>query len=141
MRFINFRHTIVLVLFFLVPLVAASQPSDLKLQVVQSEFTFTQDTIKMASILRNDNGSYRGLRIQLKPGAARQLIQITKANVGKNINLIINNKILHTTLLTTELDNDLLFTDITQDAAQGIINHLNQKRTLNVSPIFSSIND
>lgn len=92
-------------------------------QVIQDQMNIDASMIKSASIIDN-NGTYGGLKIVLKPAAAKELKRITKAGVGRAANLELNNKTVTTVTLRSRLKHQLVINDITQEDAQAFIDSL-----------------
>lgn len=99
----------------------------LKFQVLQDEFVFDNTTIKNAAIIEND-GVYSGLNIQLKPEAAAVFSDITKAGVGRRLNLIFNKVVVTTTVIQNPLTDNFLISTISKQDALTFINALNANK-------------
>lgn len=95
-------------------------------QVVQAQINFDNSMIKNASFITNNDGSFGGLEIQLKPSASKELTRITAAGVGKEANLVINDKIVSRATLRSSLQDQFLITDISKEDAQKFIDSLHE---------------
>jgi preprotein translocase subunit SecD len=96
-------------------------------QVLQDEFIFDNTTVKNATIIEND-GVYSGLNIQLKPEAAAVLTDITKAGLGRRLNLVFNKVVVTTTLIQNTLTDNFLISTISKQDALTFINTLNANK-------------
>lgn len=96
--------------------------------VVQDEFVLDNSTIKNASMIEKDRGIYAGLHIELKPAAAALFADITKAGVGRKLNLIFNKVIVTTAVIQTPLEGNFLITGISKEDAQAFLNVLNANK-------------
>lgn len=92
-------------------------------QVIQDQMSVDASMIKSASLIDN-NGKYGGLKIVLKPAAAKELKRITKAGVGRAANLELNNNTVTTVTLRSPLKHQLVVNDITKEDAQAFIDSL-----------------
>lgn len=92
-------------------------------QVIQDQMNIDASMIKDASLIDN-NGTYGGLEIVLKPSAATELKRITKAGVGKIANLEINDKIVIAAKIRSPLEPKFVVSGISKDEAQTLINSL-----------------
>jgi preprotein translocase subunit SecD len=89
----------------------------LRFEIIQTQFAFDNSTVNKAS-LEESNRNFTGIRIQLKPDGAKAFTNMTKANIGKTVNLVFNNKIISSSVIQTELGSDLLVTGISREDAE-----------------------
>ena len=125
--FLSTAVIIVGVAFF--PVRAFSQdvinsPAVLEFQVVQNQFIFDHDTVKNASLILQDDGTFKGLFVELKPTAATDFERITTVSVGKHLNIFFNKKVITSSVLQTPLGGSLLISGISKVDAQEFINSL-----------------
>lgn len=102
---------------------------DLTIQVIQDQFTFNKSNIKRASLIKQPNGGFSGLEIELKPEAAKALEHLTKTNLGKSINLLLNKKIISTPVIQTPLREKFIIASITKEDAEAFVGSLNEVNT------------
>lgn len=120
---------IVNLIFFSIPAFAelAKVNHSLIFQVIQDEFVLDNSTIKSASIIE-DEGVYKGLHVELKPESSGVLTEMTKAGMGKRLSLILNNRIVFSSVIQTSLGSNLLVTGIAKQDAQDFLNMLNANK-------------
>lgn len=114
--------------------VSGHQQSPVVFQVIQDQINLDKSMIKSASIVKNSDGSYGGLKIELTSDAAKELTRITSSGVGKMANLVINGKLVTSAKLVSPLQNPFLIYDnsknnvnaLTEKNAQEFINSLNK---------------
>ncbi|GEM_PF-3477170 len=97
-------------------------------QVIQDQFVLDNTTVKSASIVEGEGGVYKGLNIQLKPEAAVTFEEITKAGVGRKLNLVYNNVVITTTMIQSGLGENFLISGISKQDAQAFLNVLNANK-------------
>jgi len=114
-------------IFFSLPVFAenANVNPSLIFQVIQDKFVLNNSTIKSAAVINDENDVYKGLHVELKPESAILFIEMTKAGLGKHLNLILNDKIVVSSVIQTPLDSNLLITGISKQDAQDFLNMLN----------------
>lgn len=100
----------------------------LTFQVIQDEFILDNTTVKSASIIMKEGGIYGGLNIELKPEAAAIFSDITKAGIGRKLNLVFNKVVVTTTSLQTPLTENFLISGISKEDAQSFLNRLNANK-------------
>lgn len=99
-----------------------------KIQVVQEEFALSNLNVKAAKLINNPDGTYVGLEIELKKFAVNELASITENNVGKNMNLILSNRILSTPMIRTPLKEKFIIASISKADALSFIALLNSNK-------------
>lgn len=115
----------------ILPVIAFSQaeptaaPHSLTFQIVQDEFFLDKTTVSKASIIEHEGGIYKGLNVQLKPDAAIIFSEMTKAGLGKHLNLMVNNVLITSPVLQSEIGDNFLMTGISKADAQAFLNTLN----------------
>lgn len=107
---------------------ATSSNHALVFSVIQDEFMLDNSTIKNAAIVEKDGGIYVGLHIELKDDAAAAFSDITKAGVGRKLNLVFNKVIVTTAVIQSPLKGDLMITGISREDAQSFLNMLNANK-------------
>ena len=123
-----------MILFGFYPLLSFAQNTGstdnyLTFQVIQDEMVFDNTNIKNASLVQN-NGIFTGLEIELKSPAAQNFSQLTKANLGKKIIIVLNKRIVASAVLQSPLGKKLLITGITKYEAETFLTilHINQQK-------------
>ena len=89
-------------------------------QVIQDQFIFDNSTIKNA-ILIEENGAFRGLEVELKASAVDTFNRMTMAGMGKSANLLLNKKVISTSVIQSALGAKLLITGISKEEAQQFL--------------------
>lgn len=114
----------------------SSTPSNhaLTFQVIQDQFVLDNSTVKSASIIEADGGIYKGLNIQLKPEASSTFTDMTKAGLGRKINLVYNNVVVTATAIQTPLGDNFLISGISRQDAQAFLNVLNANKPVKEEP-------
>lgn len=95
----------------------------LQAQIIQENFSLNAGSIKAASVIM-ENGQYKGLHIQLKANAAKLFSRMIGTNVGKILQLILEDHIITTSPLRSTLGGDFVITGIGLQDAQLFINKL-----------------
>lgn len=98
-------------------------------QVIQDEFVLDNSTIKSAAIIEDKDGIYKGLNIVLKPESSVVFSEVSKAGIGKHLNLISNNTVVISTVIQTPLSNNFLVSGITKKDAQAFLSALNANKS------------
>jgi len=107
-------------------------------QIIQDQIRFDNSNIKNASIIE-ENGVFKGLEIELKNVAVENFQNITKAGLNKTLNVVLNNKIISSTIIQTPLNQKILISGLTKGEAFTFINAL-RYNTLNKPAMGSNIN-
>lgn len=100
----------------------------LVLAVIQDEFRFDFNNIKSATMINNDDNTFKGLLIELKTPAVASLKKITGDAFNKEIMIIFNNKVVSSSIVQTELGPKILFSGITLADAQTFLLMLHGKQ-------------
>lgn len=103
-------------------------------QVIQDQFVLDNSTIKSATIIEGEGGIYKGLNIQLKPEAAATFTEISKAGVGRKLNLVYNNVVITTSVIQDSLGDNFLISGISKQDAQAFLNVLNANKPKKEEP-------
>lgn len=101
-----------------------SKNSPAVFQVVQNQFILDRTTIKSASINKKKDGTFGGVIIEIKSSASKDFIQLTKHNVGKVLNLVVNNKIISSAKIYNALSTQFVINGISKKEAQSLIDAL-----------------
>lgn len=123
-------NIMILSALFVHPLFAATQTSDsfnslaLMINVIQDQFVFAKKTIQNATIVKNSNGVYSGLRIELKPEFVNQFVALTGKSVGKQLDIVFGDRIITITRLKTPLGRDIMISGISEQDANLFIDML-----------------
>ena len=93
----------------------------LSFQVIQDEFVFDITTVKDAAIINHPDGKFEGLEIELTQEAAVKMGKMTSGNIGRQLNLVLNGKIISVSTLRSSLGEKLLIAGITPEDAQQFV--------------------
>lgn len=96
-------------------------------QIIQDEFVLDNSTVKNALIVEAE-GVYQGLNVQLKPEAAAIFADMTKAGIGRRMNLVFNKVIITATVLQSSLTDSFLVSGIAKQDALAFLNVLNANK-------------
>lgn len=96
----------------------------LTLSIVQNQFIINKNNVQSASIIKEQNGQYKGLQLEIKPEFVDAFVYMTKAGVGKTMNIIFNNRIISAVVIQSPLSSNILLTGITKEDAQLFIDVL-----------------
>lgn len=92
-------------------------------QVIESQLILNQADIESVTIDPAMNGA---VRLKLNPEAAHQLEFLTEANIGKRLNLIVNQKLISSpTIQSMFSGGDMILTGFTESEANAWIQSLN----------------
>lgn len=94
-------------------------------QVIQDQFVFDNTTIKSASLVMNGE-TYVGLKVVLKPLAAKEFEKITTIGVGKPATLVFDKSVISTTLIQSPIGGTVLVSGLTKEQAQMLLMTLTQ---------------
>lgn len=103
---------------------STSTNNSLIFQVVQDQLILDKSTIKNASLVEEKDGSFGGLEIEINPFASKKFERMTTHAIGKEANIVLNNKIISTAILKSPLANKFLIKNITNDDAKAFIGSL-----------------
>ncbi|RDI46049.1 SecDF P1 head subdomain-containing protein [Aquicella lusitana] len=111
---------------------ALSLPHDntqgfLMFQVIQDQIIFDNSNIKSAMLIERE-GNFIGLEIELKAPAIDEISRISKAGLGKQLNIVLDKKIITTAIIQTPLGGKLLIKGITRQEAQEFLDSLNHHK-------------
>ncbi len=104
--------------------VVIPKPSSLVLSVVQNQFIVDKNNVESASVIKDGNGIYRGLRLEIKAEFADAFKLMTQQGVGKTLNVIWNNKIVTAAVIQSPLSANILLSGISRADAQSFIDML-----------------
>lgn len=96
-------------------------------QIIQDQMNIDRSMIKDATLVTNNDGSYGGLKIELKSSVAKKLTQMTKKRVGKFANLVLNDKVIITAKLVEPFSPDKFIVNggsLTKEEAVSFIDSL-----------------
>lgn len=96
----------------------------LTLSIVQNQFIINKSNVQSASIIKDHNGQYKGLQLEIKPEFVDAFVNMTKAGVGKTMNIIFNNRIISASVIQSPLSSNILLAGITKEDAQLFIDVL-----------------
>lgn len=102
----------------------SSSDHALVFSVVQDDFVLDTQTIKSASMIEKPEGRFGGLHIELKPKAAEQFAEITKAGVGRKLILVFNKVVVTTAVLQSPISGNFVVSGISREDAQTFMNVL-----------------
>lgn len=101
----------------------------LELQIVQGALPLNNNTVKNALIAHGENGRFVGIEIELKPAAAKLMAEMSLAGMNKSLNLVMNNKIINSTVIRSAIGYKFLITSISQSEAEGFLRTLNYHKS------------
>lgn len=122
-------------LLLLTPIVSFSQQlitdtskEGLMLTIVQDEFRFDFNNTKAATLIYNDDRTFKGLLVELKPAEIPRLEKITKDGFNKQMLIVFNNKVVTATILQTQLTGHVLFSGLSLADAETFLLMLQQAK-------------
>ena len=100
----------------------------LSFQIIQQQLNFDAQTIKNATILEGQNKVFKGLLIELKDPASLALAGMTGTSIGKTANVVLDNKIVASSVIQTVLSGKILISGIKREEAELVIASLNKRK-------------
>ena len=105
-----------------------STDNSIVFEVIQEQFILDQTTVKSAAYHQDDNGKYDGLTIILKETATEDFNKLTKDSIGKQANMVFNNKIISTATIRASLGNNFVLAGFPKEDADIFIQKLQTKK-------------
>jgi preprotein translocase subunit SecD len=104
--------------------IAPAPSLSLMLSIVQNQFIINKNNVQSASIIKDHNGRYKGLQLEIKPEFVDAFVKMTQEGVGKTMNIIFNNRVISASVIQSPLSSNILLAGITQEDAQLFIDVL-----------------
>ncbi|MBA2709512.1 MAG: preprotein translocase subunit SecD [Tatlockia sp.] len=96
-------------------------------QVIQSQMKFDSSTVSSATLDENDSNEAI-LHLKLKTIAASKLKELTDRNIGKQVNIILNGRVITSPVIQSSLGGEFLITGLTKEEAEVFIKSLSLRR-------------
>ncbi len=101
--------------------------SDLLLQVVQEQITLNSNSIQKAkAILPKNVDDFYSVQLALNPQAAKQFETLSQNNMGKNLNIILNNVLVSSSVIQGTLGKEFIITGLSREQAMRLVNDVNR---------------
>lgn len=120
-------------MFFSVAAMAMSSNTNLDhsviFQIIQNQIILDNSTIKSATIITSKNTANQyEVNVKLKTTAANKINDLTQQNMGKQVNIILNGKIISSATIQSPLAAEFLVTGLTKQQANQFIKSLGLKK-------------
>jgi hypothetical protein len=91
-------------------------------QVIQDQMVFDNSTVESATIAvpKSAADSY-GIHLKLNTIAAKKFSDLTQKNIGKQANIMLNEKVVSSTTIQSKLGGEFFVTGLTQEQANQFI--------------------
>ncbi|MDF1678829.1 MAG: hypothetical protein P1U32_09070 [Legionellaceae bacterium] len=103
--------------------------SELLVQVVQEQLTLSHDAIKKATATppKTANDFY-SIQIELNAQAAKQLETLSENNMGKSLNIILNDVLVSSSVVQSPLGKTFVITGLSREQATRLENDVSRAR-------------
>lgn len=97
--------------------------ASLRFEIIQSRLKLGPSDVVAAEITEDELGGY-SVQITLSEKAAADLARITRTALGKSANIVVNNEVLSTSVIRSQLAATFLVTALTKEAAIALLEAL-----------------
>ncbi|MCH9756165.1 MAG: hypothetical protein K0U37_03095 [Gammaproteobacteria bacterium] len=100
----------------------AATSNEILFQVVEQQIVFNNQSIETAKAIppKTENDFY-GIELRLKPAAAKQFEKLTQNNMGKSLNIVLNNNLVSSSIIQSSLGEQFIIAGLTRDQATRFV--------------------
>lgn len=98
--------------------------SSILFQIIQIQVAFDNSTIESAELIPSKDSNEYGIQLKLTKSASEQFASIIEKNIGKRLNIVLNDRIISSPTIRSGLGKEFLVGGLTKEEAEKFLRDL-----------------